>query len=211
MFLNCLSLVNQINLLTMKTKLTLLIFPVIIMMIISCKGLLDDLLDEGDDDMPEEIADEELLYGKWQAYEFYDDSFRPLGVNNPKSYTDVNQLKELTKYESYEGPCTTKVSVWEKKLEMFEIEILNNFTYSFKYKDINKVNSFDDKCNPKLYDFSTNSNGNLPWSYDRDYRVLMLDFGKNGEMHFQILELNEKEMALNYSDGYMVIKFKKVK
>ncbi|WP_099372462.1 hypothetical protein [Sphingobacterium sp. 1.A.5] len=181
----------------MKTKL-LLIFPILMMMLVGCEGLLDEI-DDRDDEDP--IEDPELFIGNWVAYEIYASSIEQNGVANPIDFSNVNLIKQSIKFDSYEAPCTTKASKVELKFNSLSLELKADKSAILKQNVLTKINGYDENCNPKVYDKSAETVSNQTWKENDVKRTLTLTHKESGDTEFKVLNISSNTLELEVNDG----------
>ncbi|MFD1164411.1 hypothetical protein ACFQ2C_02215 [Sphingobacterium daejeonense] len=181
----------------MKTKL-LLIFPILMMMLVGCEGLLDEI-DEGDGKDP--IEDPELFIGNWIAYEIYASSIEQNGITNPIDFSNVNLIEQSIKFDSYEAPCTTKVSKVELKFNSLSLELKADKSAILKQNVLTKINGYDENCNSKVYDKSAETVSNQTWKENDVKRTLTLTHKESGHTEFKVLSISSNSLELEINDG----------
>jgi hypothetical protein len=181
----------------MKTKL-LLIFPILMMMLVGCEGLLDEI-DDRDDEDP--IEDPELFIGNWVAYEIYASSIEQNGITNPIDFSNVNLIEQSIKFDSYEAPCTTKTSKVELKFNSLSLELKADKSAILKQNVLTKINGYDENCNPKVYDKSAETVSNQTWKENDVKRTLTLTHKESGDTEFKVLNISSNTLELEVNDG----------
>jgi len=195
----------------MKTKL-FLIFPMLFLILGGCKGIIDELTKDEDDDEKKEVKEDvNALLGKWTAYEYYADFLAQNGIKNPRDLSKVNLLKELLKYESFDAPCNTKLSKYEIKVNELVLEIKSDKTASMKQNFISKEDTFDENCKTYIADESGASNFGQTWESDSNNKKLTLIDKELGKLVFEVINLNDNELEvlMKLEEGSPRIKLRK--
>ncbi|SEG01059.1 hypothetical protein [Sphingobacterium lactis] len=186
----------------MKTKLLLMLLPIMLLFAGSCSGLLDDLIEEAEGEYDEKRAEVQIL-GKWNAYEYYSNDFYQEGVSNPKDFSGVNQIGVLLKYESRSGSCSTKMEQFEQRLDHFKLEFRVSDKVILETKDYFKATTYDNECTARTDTDGGVDKEELPYRLDAANGMLYLteDEDTNYEVGFQILNLTDDNLHIRYDSN----------
>ena len=171
----------------MKTKLLLLIIPVILVFAGSCSGLVEDLI-KGE-------IDEKLILGNWKATEYYSSE---LNEEFEKDYSKTNLLQKLVTAEKYTAPCTTKMSKIAIKLNALSFNFLKG-NVGKQIVDLHHIkNTFDENCKPDDYDHGGLTTHEMKWNFsDSNKRLIIEEVSESrNKFDFQIVEFSENKMEL---------------
>ncbi|WP_156308781.1 hypothetical protein [Sphingobacterium endophyticum] len=191
----------------MKTKLSFMILPVLLMLVGSSGGLFKKLI-VGDENS---VKDYKLL-GKWSAYEYYDNNINPLGQNTDVDYSQINQIDKLINYSSQELPCPTEISKIEQRMEYFKINFMEDGKAEISEKQYKKLNSYDSKCINTVYDESSKEAIKATWKLDPEDSLLIFNDSKKGSpTQFKIAHFVNGELHLSFKENndYIFVKLHK--
>lgn len=191
----------------MKTKLSFMILPVLLMLVGSSGGLFKKLI-EGDENS---VKDYKLL-GKWSAYEYYDNNIHPLGQNTDVDYSQINQIAKLIHYSSQELPCPTEISKIEQRMDYFKINFMEDAEAEITEKQYKKLNSYDSKCINTVYDESFKDVIKTNWILNTEDSLLIFNDSKKGTAtQFKITHFVNGELHLSFKENndYIFVKLHK--
>ena len=193
----------------MKTKLSFMMMPVLLLLIGSIGSLLPERV--GEKDWANSINPLEIV-GQWKAYEYYDNNIQPKGQSSEQDYSKINQIAKLIKFQSKETPCPDKISKVEQKMEFFKINFKPNGKAEILEKQYYKANSFDSSCQNTVYDESYNQRMQVNWRIDQTEAALVLnDSTKKHLTIFKVLYFgnNELHLSLKQDEDYILVKLHK--
>lgn len=191
----------------MKTRLSFMVLPILLLLVGSTGGLFKILIENSVD-----AVDSTTLIGKWTAYEYYDNNIHPKGLNQNLDFSKVNQISNLIEYESQEDPCPSKISEVEQKMEYFKIKFMENGKAEILEKLYFKMNSYNSKCQNAVYDESYDQVLIADWDLDLKNATLNLrDSLSDSQNNFKIYYLDKREMhlALKKDQDFIFVKLQK--